>query len=56
MKTIIEKIKWQERIKEYLTDGRHDLVTLEHEAIVVIRDDKTTVHTHKPVTPPTTPS
>jgi len=42
----IEKIKWQERINRYLGNGKHDLVTLEHEAIVVIDDESATVYKH----------
>ncbi len=40
MKTITEKIKWQERVHYYRTSSSgYDSVTLEHEAIVVIREN-----------------
>lgn len=48
MKKIIEKIKWQQRVREYLSDGKYDITTLEHEAIVVIDEDKATVYRHDP--------
>lgn len=47
MKQIIEKIKWQERVKEYLRDGKYDICTLEHEAIVVIGENGAKVYTHE---------
>ena len=47
MKKIIEKIKWQERITEYLMDGKYDITTLEHEAIVVISEDGAKIYKRK---------
>lgn len=47
MKKIIEKIKYQERIKKYIGSGKYDLATLEHEAIVVISENEVKVYKHQ---------